>query len=104
MTVYGDHSGTLSGKQKGGNQKITLPAGGQGVGDVDTISGQAKGGNDTLTGGDGSFRDLIGDAFERNDNAGEGNDILIGGSGYSSINSLVGDAFNMHNNGNSEVD
>ena len=60
-----------------------------------------RGGNDTLTGGDGSFNNLYGDARIMDGDSRGGNDTLNGGQGICSptgaTSELVyGDAFEMH--------
>ena len=102
-TLFGDTSGSLSGRQKGKHQDLvglnnedsTL------VGDAgESITDSARGGNDTLIGGNNSGSGivtnlLIGDASVMNGSAQGGNDTLIGGnnSGSGSVsNILIGDA------------
>ena len=104
VTLVGDTSGDLNGKQHGGSNTL-VGTGGQDntiYGDaVGGITDSAKGGNDTLTGGSNSSdatptNKLFGDAgADMSSSAQGGNDSLTGGtnSGHGGLaNSLYGDA------------
>jgi len=105
-TLYGDTSGTLSGKQKGAAQVLvgTDDENNSLFGDAGvSIIDSAQGGNDTLTGGDSTaggfvFNRLFGDAETMSGSAKGGNDTLTGGDNTGSggvFDDLFGDAFTM---------
>jgi serralysin len=94
-TLYGDSTGTLTGRT-GGNDTILGLGGNDTVyGDAPTLS-NSRGGNDSIDGGSGSDR-LYGDAAAVSGQSFGGNDTIIGGLGADTISagggndSVIGD-------------
>lgn len=94
FTEYGDTTGTLSDRDRGGDQTLTGPTPEpfilvRLVGDAEVLADRAQGGDDTIR-TQGNRNVLIGDAQSMVDRA-RGGDDTLGGSGLSNT-TLYGDA------------
>lgn len=103
--LYGDTSGTLGGRQTGGDQYLVGDSAGSTsvsntlTGDAYIITDFARGGNDSLQGGSADFltQRIYGDAYVMNRFAAGGDDLIIGGGGSRHASDrLYGDAYEMH--------